>query len=324
MQTRSKTDPFRSFEFNNHFVEVAPPGKQRWELSYAERRRLAADPRIQKTVLQEDQFSGLNVDGIWQKAKATIMKHVQLAAAAAGQPAPLFPPQGWVFDMSSFTLFCRQCGMSSDHLIHRLCNIFDKDASGTISAVLLTWHLHQLINDPEETRFAETAYDIFDRKLGETDVKTSYFLSLKIPDPNAGSKRGKKAKPSASSDKGKGSSGMSFAILEAVKKCLRDHPRADPNTVTLADFRKWWADPELVAAFLCTILEVTAHLFHQDGKELPKVPPALMKSLEPVSEVPFSDADWWLLKEYERVGRDPILEAGGKKSKSRSRSKKKK
>eukprot|EP01060_Flectonema_neradi_P018522 TRINITY_DN25393_c0_g1_i1.p1 TRINITY_DN25393_c0_g1~~TRINITY_DN25393_c0_g1_i1.p1 ORF type:complete len:302 (+),score=50.50 TRINITY_DN25393_c0_g1_i1:33-908(+) len=278
-----------ALEYNSHFINPTPPEKQIWELSYENRRRIAKDPRIQKQLQDDEQFEGMNIENIWCKLKEHTGDNREMTHADFGQ-------------------FLRLNQLTSDHLIRKLTKIFDKDNNGTINSILLCRYLHIIVNDPAEPLFCETAFECYDRPPLEDEISTNYFTSvLKLQDPNSQpTKKSKKKQSDNTQVERQGD--VTYAIQEASRKCLKLYPRPDPTSVSVADFRRWWQrDAELVAAFTRTIFEVIASVY--SSKELPKLPNSFFKSLQPVSEQPFCDADWWLLKEYEKRGINPITES---------------
>ena len=289
-------------EYNLHFLAPKPPEKQIWELGIEERKKLAKDPKVKKQVLDEDQFAGTNIEVVWQRVRGVCSSL-----------------DGWQMTQQSFVTLCRAHGLTNEYLQKRLITIFDKDKSGCINGVLFTKHLYTAINDPACDLFVNAAFDIFDREFGnDDDVETAYLTSaLKLQNPAVKAKKKSKKKKDDNGELEK-QGYVTYPMQEAARKCLRDYPRANPFIVTRADFARWWeADADLIAAFLCNILEVAAHVYWTT--ELPKISGLFLKTLDAVQEEPFSDADWWLLNECNRLGYDPLAKESkkGKKKKKK-------
>ena len=290
-------------EYNGHFITPRPPEKQTWELAYDDRKKRALDPKVRKQICDEEHFVGTNVSAVWERVR----QHCA--------------PGTWTLTHQAFQQFCRSSGLTSEYLAKRLVGIFDKDKTGAIHGLVFLKHLHTMINDPSVDHFVNTAFELFERRPGYDDaVESSYFSNtLKLQDPAIGGKKKKKKKAASSTDVEKQGQ-ITYYMQEAARKCLKEYQRTNPFVVTRADFAKWWeCDADLIAAFLCPILEVTACVYFKS--DLPKIPNAFYKALDPVEEAPFSDADWWLLKEHDRLGFDPLAK-DGKRGKGRAKANK--
>ena len=287
-------EDYYPLEYNFHFINPAPPEKQLWEMPYENRRRLAKDPSIQKQLQDDEQFEGMNIEFIWKRLKEHTTDNREMTHSDFGQ-------------------FLKVNQLTSEHLIKKLTKIFDKDNTGTINSILLCRYLHIIINDPSEELFCVTAYDCYDRSPIEEEIPSNYFTNvLKLQDPlSQPNKKGKKKQSDSAIEK---QGDVTFLMQEASRKCLKVYPRADPTSVSLSDFKRWWQkDSELVASFTRTIFEVVAAVYYT--KDLPKLPNSFFKSLQPVGEQPFCDADWWLLREYEKKGANPVAEGKPKRKK---------